>query len=290
MKKRHENGVKKIFHMPVKEETLKLMVLAFFHVSKPRRTPAYLYTFHSLLFQYTQPHQWAPQTSPHRQRQHRRLKSPSQGPTNAPTHSVVAPSAVSSIRHATFEPTPAKNPLSAHFPFARSDSAAQMNSRGTREYTTTTIISPPLPPRPRASANKSKNASTAAGAGDELMFDGSYDHATQRPTSLSSASARIKKKARSRANSDDEGESYARPTAIGSYDQVQPSRRSTSTTNIAALPTQNGPAVSSPSCPFHGRHGRTLRPSNAREALRRAQYEARRAELENRQSGSTTVV
>ncbi|KAG2010151.1 STE-12 alpha [Coprinopsis cinerea AmutBmut pab1-1] len=135
----------------------------------------------------------------------------------------------------------------------------------------------------KGSANKSKNASTAAGAGDELMFDGSYDHATQRPTSLSSASARIKKKARSRANSDDEGESYARPTAIGSYDQVQPSRRSTSTTNIAALPTQNGPAVSSPFSALSTVAMDELYVLERQEALRRAQYEARRAELENRQ-------
>lgn len=52
---------------------------------------------------------------------------------------------------------------------------------------------------------KSKPAtSSQLGAASEVLLERSYDQATLRPTSISSTSARIKKKARSRANSDDE--------------------------------------------------------------------------------------
>ncbi|KAK7468947.1 hypothetical protein VKT23_003444 [Stygiomarasmius scandens] len=82
----------------------------------------------------------------------------------------------------------------------------------------------------------------------------------------------VKKKARSRANSDDEGESYARPTSISSSDHPQ-ARRS----------TQQSPFTTLSSVAMD-----QLYALERAEALRRAEYEAmhaaalRRAEFETR--------
>ncbi|KAF9562584.1 hypothetical protein CPC08DRAFT_722125 [Agrocybe pediades] len=87
------------------------------------------------------------------------------------------------------------------------------------------------------------------------------------PSLDDSASLRIKKKARSRANSDDEGESYARPTSIGGSYDVPVSRRDHST---FANPT-----------PFNALSSVAMDELYAlerQEAYRRAEYEARHAE------------
>ncbi|KAH7885437.1 hypothetical protein F5I97DRAFT_1830573 [Phlebopus sp. FC_14] len=80
---------------------------------------------------------------------------------------------------------------------------------------------------------------------------------------------RVKKKARSRANSDDEGESYARPTSLGSYETSHHPRRSHS-----HLPLSNPSAFSTLSSVAMDE----LYALEREEALRRAEYEARHAE------------
>ncbi|KAF9220895.1 hypothetical protein BS17DRAFT_738452 [Gyrodon lividus] len=80
---------------------------------------------------------------------------------------------------------------------------------------------------------------------------------------------RVKKKARSRANSDDEGESYARPTSLGSYEPSHHPRRSPtqlSLANPSAFSTLSSLAMDE------------LYALEREEALRRAEYEARHAE------------
>ncbi|KAF8442994.1 hypothetical protein L210DRAFT_3643890 [Boletus edulis BED1] len=79
---------------------------------------------------------------------------------------------------------------------------------------------------------------------------------------------RVKKKARSRANSDDEGESYARPT-LGSYEAPHHPRRSQT-----QLPLANPSAFSTLSSVAMDE----LYALEREEALRRAEYEARHAE------------
>ncbi|KAI6016254.1 hypothetical protein EDC04DRAFT_2881643 [Pisolithus marmoratus] len=79
---------------------------------------------------------------------------------------------------------------------------------------------------------------------------------------------RVKKKAKSRANSDDEGEAYARPTSIGSYDTAH-HRRSQS-----HLPLPNPSPFSTLSSVAMDE----LYALEREEALRRAEYEARHAE------------
>ncbi|KAF8630880.1 hypothetical protein AX17_005238 [Amanita inopinata Kibby_2008] len=99
------------------------------------------------------------------------------------------------------------------------------------------------------------------------------------PDSVAASSGvRVKKKARSRANSDDETDSYARPTLVGSYD-VPHSRRS--------HPSQHRHLQSS--LPHHSNPSAFAALSNVamdelqalerQEALRRAEYEARHAEM-----------
>ncbi|EKM79217.1 hypothetical protein AGABI1DRAFT_74066 [Agaricus bisporus var. burnettii JB137-S8] len=95
------------------------------------------------------------------------------------------------------------------------------------------------------------------------------------------ASLRAKKKARSRANSDDEGESYARPTVVGSYDTPHPR---------PSHPTQ-------PPMPSHPTAFSTLstvamdelHALEHEEALRRARYEARHAEALRRAESETRL-
>jgi len=80
---------------------------------------------------------------------------------------------------------------------------------------------------------------------------------------------RVKKKARSRANSDDEGESYARPTSLSSYEISHPRRSQTHiplSSNPSAFSTLSSLAIDE------------LYALEREEALRRAEYEARHAE------------
>ncbi|KAG1901343.1 uncharacterized protein F5891DRAFT_1187629 [Suillus fuscotomentosus] len=82
-------------------------------------------------------------------------------------------------------------------------------------------------------------------------------------------SIRVKKKARSRANSDDEGESYARPTSLASYEPSHPRRSQTHvpvSSNPSAFSTLSSLAMDE------------LYALEREEALRRAEYEARHAE------------
>lgn len=85
---------------------------------------------------------------------------------------------------------------------------------------------------------------------------------------IDDTTVRVKKKAKSRANSDDEGEAYARPTSIGSYDAVS-HRRSQS-----HLPLPNPSPFSTLSSVAMDE----LYALEREEALRRAEYEARHAE------------
>lgn len=85
---------------------------------------------------------------------------------------------------------------------------------------------------------------------------------------IDDTTVRVKKKAKSRANSDDEAEAYARPTSIGSYDAVH-HRRSQS-----HLPHPNPSPFSTLSSVAMDE----LYALEREEALRRAEYEARHAE------------
>ncbi|KAF6755952.1 hypothetical protein DFP72DRAFT_811062 [Ephemerocybe angulata] len=114
-------------------------------------------------------------------------------------------------------------------------------------------------------------------------------------SSTYSGGGRVKKKAKSRANSDDEGEAYARPTAIGSYDgphsrRTQPSSAgpsfsiasttSPATSNGMPNPPASAPASNVPS-PFTTLSSIAMDELYAlerQEALRRAYYEQRHAE------------
>ncbi|KAG0703750.1 hypothetical protein DFH29DRAFT_914854 [Suillus ampliporus] len=82
-------------------------------------------------------------------------------------------------------------------------------------------------------------------------------------------SIRVKKKARSRANSDDEAESYARPTSLASYEPSHSRRSQTHipiSSNPSAFSTLSSLAMDE------------LYALEREEALRRAEYEARHAE------------
>ncbi|EIW74680.1 hypothetical protein CONPUDRAFT_140441 [Coniophora puteana RWD-64-598 SS2] len=98
----------------------------------------------------------------------------------------------------------------------------------------------------------------------------SYSRSTHE-SAADSSSVRIKKKARSRANSDDEGESYARPTALGSYESSYHPRRA----QPHHLPQSNPSAFSTLSSVAMDE----LYALERAEALRRAEYEARHAEV-----------
>ncbi|KAK7028154.1 hypothetical protein VNI00_014969 [Paramarasmius palmivorus] len=80
----------------------------------------------------------------------------------------------------------------------------------------------------------------------------------------------VKKKAKSRANSDDEGESYARPTSLGVYDDVHARR-----THPASFTTLSSVAMEE------------LYVLEHEEALRRAEYEAKHAEALRRAEHQT---
>ncbi|KAF8722438.1 hypothetical protein AX14_009840 [Amanita brunnescens Koide BX004] len=87
-----------------------------------------------------------------------------------------------------------------------------------------------------------------------------------------SAGVRVKKKARSRANSDDEGDSYARPTAVGSHDA--PHSRRTSQQHIRLQPPNPSAFTTLSNVAID-----ELQALEHEEAMRRAAYEARHAEI-----------
>ncbi|KAG2151465.1 hypothetical protein DEU56DRAFT_752366 [Suillus clintonianus] len=103
-----------------------------------------------------------------------------------------------------------------------------------------------------------------AGPGINLHSLSRSDPRIQEGTSI-----RVKKKARSRANSDDEAESYARPTSLSSYEPSHP-RRSQTHVPISSNPSAFS-ALSSLAMD-------ELYALEREEALRRAEYEARHAE------------
>ncbi|KAF5361054.1 hypothetical protein D9756_005004 [Leucocoprinus leucothites] len=116
--------------------------------------------------------------------------------------------------------------------------------------------------------NQSSTASKKSGVKSRLEFTSIGEQAHPPfPGGSNSASMRAKKKARSRANSDDEGESYARPTVLGSYDMPHPRR-----TQPAQHPQPSAfNALSTVAVD-------ELHALERQEAARRAEYEARRAE------------
>ncbi|KAM6494059.1 hypothetical protein JOM56_010420 [Amanita muscaria] len=98
------------------------------------------------------------------------------------------------------------------------------------------------------------------------------------PSSAASA-VRVKKKARSRANSDDEGESYARPTAVGSYDVPHARRTSQQHQHQHQQHLLLQPANSSAFTTLSNVAIDELQALERAEALRRAEYEAKHAEI-----------
>ncbi|KXN81789.1 DNA-binding protein creA [Leucoagaricus sp. SymC.cos] len=100
------------------------------------------------------------------------------------------------------------------------------------------------------------------------------------PGSNNPASVRAKKKARSRANSDDEGESYARPTAVGSYEMPHSRRTHSAQHSISSQPPTAFNALSSLARD-------ELHALEREEAIRRAEYEARHAEALRRAESET---
>ncbi|KIJ17632.1 hypothetical protein PAXINDRAFT_154238 [Paxillus involutus ATCC 200175] len=105
-------------------------------------------------------------------------------------------------------------------------------------------------------------------AGDDLEAGISL-HSFTRSDGRIPEDTSVKKKARSRANSDDEGESYARPTSLGSYEASHHPRRSPtqlSLANPSAFSTLSSLAMDE------------LYALEREEAMRRAEYEARHAE------------
>ncbi|CAA7262964.1 unnamed protein product [Cyclocybe aegerita] len=104
-----------------------------------------------------------------------------------------------------------------------------------------------------------------------ISEDTTYHHS--RPTD-DAAALRVKKKARSRANSDDEDESYARPTALSSYDPPLP-RRAHPVSHPSAFTTLSSIAMDE------------LYVLERQEALRRAEFEARHAEALRRAESQT---
>ncbi|KAG6824936.1 hypothetical protein H0H92_005347, partial [Tricholoma furcatifolium] len=89
-------------------------------------------------------------------------------------------------------------------------------------------------------------------------------------------SLRAKKKARSRANSDDEGESYARPTSMMSSDT--PLSRRTQSSNALSQPQRYAYPTPSAFTTLSSVAMDELYALERQEALRRAEYEARHAE------------
>ncbi|KAJ2934585.1 hypothetical protein H1R20_g2493, partial [Candolleomyces eurysporus] len=148
-------------------------------------------------------------------------------------------------------------------------------------------------PRPPAKAAEQHRAPASLDNADApAQFEPHHQGESVFPVAASySSGTRVKKKARSRANSDDEGESYARPTAIGSYDGPH-SRRTHSSSAGASFSTPSNPASlsnngipnppsSAPASAFTALSSVAMDELYAlerQEALRRAYYEQRHAE------------
>ncbi|KAG1818497.1 uncharacterized protein BJ212DRAFT_1497001 [Suillus subaureus] len=116
--------------------------------------------------------------------------------------------------------------------------------------------------------NNDNSLSGASNAKDEHTGPGINLHSLSR-SDPQGTSIRVKKKARSRANSDDEAESYARPTSLASYEPSHPRRSQTHipvSSNPSAFSTLSSLAMDE------------LYALEREEALRRAEYEARHAE------------
>ncbi|KIK52642.1 hypothetical protein GYMLUDRAFT_207866 [Collybiopsis luxurians FD-317 M1] len=132
-------------------------------------------------------------------------------------------------------------------------------------------------------AAKTKAAKVAAAAAtaptSKVAQSDHYDQISSGDVRQIVAAGRVKKKARSRANSDDEGEmtSYARPTSVSSYD-LPHTRRSQVSSTVPA----NSPLSSQPPSPFTTLSSVAmdeLYVLEREEALRRAEYEAKHAEM-----------
>ncbi|KAH8818798.1 hypothetical protein DL96DRAFT_1471295 [Flagelloscypha sp. PMI_526] len=99
---------------------------------------------------------------------------------------------------------------------------------------------------------------------------------------------RIKKKAKSRANSDDEEEySYARPTAVGSYDPPHSRRAHPQSSHGSVSPV--GPSFPPSFTTLPTAALDELYSLERQEALRRAEYEARHAEMLRRAERTSRV-
>ncbi|KAG1742301.1 uncharacterized protein EDB91DRAFT_1247696 [Suillus paluster] len=122
------------------------------------------------------------------------------------------------------------------------------------------------------SLNGASNAKGKAKAKGDILDDtagpGINLHSLPR-SDPQATSIRVKKKARSRANSDDEAESYARPTSLSSYEPSH-SRRSQTHIPIASNPSAFSTLSSLAMDELYA--------LEREEALRRAEYEARHAE------------
>lgn len=117
----------------------------------------------------------------------------------------------------------------------------------------------------------------------QSVDDVDFDHTSDLFTPEQASEVRVKKKARSRANSDDEGESYARPTAMGPYESSL-SRRA------QHAPTHSLPMSATPFATLSSVAMDELYALEHQEALRRAQYEARHAEALRRAEFQTRKI
>ncbi|KAG6915903.1 hypothetical protein DXG01_009370 [Tephrocybe rancida] len=155
------------------------------------------------------------------------------------------------------------------------------------------------PTKPRSQPTHHDEGPIAIGAYDDDDDDDDHLYAPRDDPTL-----RAKKKARSRANSDDEGESYARPTLLMSPEPPL-SRRAHSSSALSALPAPHtyarhpypGPPPYSAQ-PTQQQHQTAFTALSSvamdelyalerQEALRRAEYEARHAEALRRAEWQT---
>ncbi|KAG8214533.1 hypothetical protein J3R82DRAFT_9594 [Butyriboletus roseoflavus] len=146
--------------------------------------------------------------------------------------------------------------------FSRSDELTRHSRIHNNDHSTALVST-------HAAKGKPKSKSETAVPDDLEPAITLHSFARTEPRPQEPATIRVKKKARSRANSDDEGESYARPTSLSSYEVSHHPRRSQT-----QLPIPNPSAFSALSSVAMDE----LYTLEREEALRRAQYEARHAE------------